>query len=173
MLLKIVRVCRRCVVEERLRSSRTFDCSTGFHVVPLSFGVCMCWAFKQVEQILKRINIRSQTKAVGCLLISPARLPDDIRRRYLMLSLFLSLFPSVLPTTSGETVLHRAASLCHRTICHYLVEAGASLMKTDMQVDPVRTCRVQKLPWTIYQLKDKIKKPIPYPNPNLTYGQVH
>lgn len=37
-------------------------------------------------------------------------------------------------TTSGETVLHQAAALCHRTICHYLVEAGASLMKTDMQV---------------------------------------
>uniref|UniRef100_A0A8P4GDB7 Diacylglycerol kinase n=1 Tax=Dicentrarchus labrax TaxID=13489 RepID=A0A8P4GDB7_DICLA len=33
------------------------------------------------------------------------------------------------------TVLHRAASLCHRTICHYLVEAGASLMKTDLQGD--------------------------------------
>uniref|UniRef100_A0A8C9YD55 Diacylglycerol kinase n=1 Tax=Sander lucioperca TaxID=283035 RepID=A0A8C9YD55_SANLU len=31
------------------------------------------------------------------------------------------------------TVLHLAASLCHRTICHYLVEAGASLMKTDLQ----------------------------------------
>ncbi|KAM9835960.1 diacylglycerol kinase zeta-like [Aulostomus maculatus] len=36
---------------------------------------------------------------------------------------------------TGETVLHRAASLCHRTICHYLVEAGASLMKTDLQGD--------------------------------------
>ncbi|XP_067349523.1 diacylglycerol kinase zeta-like isoform X3 [Channa argus] len=35
----------------------------------------------------------------------------------------------------GETVLHRAASLCHRTICYYLVEAGASLMKTDLQGD--------------------------------------
>ncbi|XP_068612549.1 diacylglycerol kinase zeta-like [Brachionichthys hirsutus] len=35
----------------------------------------------------------------------------------------------------GETVLHRAASLCQRTICHYLVEAGASLMKTDLQGD--------------------------------------
>ncbi|XP_075999789.1 diacylglycerol kinase zeta isoform X2 [Genypterus blacodes] len=35
----------------------------------------------------------------------------------------------------GETVLHRAASLCQRTICHYLVEAGASLMKTDIQGD--------------------------------------
>ncbi|XP_051552446.1 diacylglycerol kinase zeta-like isoform X2 [Myxocyprinus asiaticus] len=36
---------------------------------------------------------------------------------------------------NGETVLHTAASLCHRTICHYLVEAGASLMKTDLQGD--------------------------------------
>ncbi|XP_069573314.1 diacylglycerol kinase zeta-like isoform X2 [Brachyistius frenatus] len=38
----------------------------------------------------------------------------------------------------GETVLHRAATLCHRTICHYLVEAGASLMKTDLQGDTPR-----------------------------------
>ncbi|KAF5894933.1 diacylglycerol kinase zeta isoform X5, partial [Clarias magur] len=36
-------------------------------------------------------------------------------------------------TENGETVLHKAASLCQRTICHYLVEAGASLMKTDLQ----------------------------------------
>ncbi|XP_016099669.1 diacylglycerol kinase zeta isoform X2 [Sinocyclocheilus grahami] len=36
---------------------------------------------------------------------------------------------------NGETVLHKAASLCQRTICHYLVEAGASLMKTDLQGD--------------------------------------
>uniref|UniRef100_A0A8B9HE83 Diacylglycerol kinase n=1 Tax=Astyanax mexicanus TaxID=7994 RepID=A0A8B9HE83_ASTMX len=36
---------------------------------------------------------------------------------------------------SGETVLHKAASMCQRTICHYLVEAGASLMKTDLQGD--------------------------------------
>ncbi|KAK0135070.1 Diacylglycerol kinase zeta [Merluccius polli] len=35
----------------------------------------------------------------------------------------------------NETALHRAASLCQRTICHYLVEAGASLMKTDLQGD--------------------------------------
>lgn len=35
---------------------------------------------------------------------------------------------------SGETSLHQAAALRHRTICHYIVEAGASLMKTDLQV---------------------------------------
>ncbi|KAM9493733.1 diacylglycerol kinase zeta isoform 3-T3 [Clarias gariepinus] len=41
----------------------------------------------------------------------------------------------VTETENGETVLHKAASLCQRTICHYLVEAGASLMKTDLQGD--------------------------------------
>ncbi|XP_055078311.1 diacylglycerol kinase zeta-like isoform X3 [Periophthalmus magnuspinnatus] len=34
---------------------------------------------------------------------------------------------------TGETALHKAASSCQRTICHFLVEAGASLMKTDLQ----------------------------------------
>uniref|UniRef100_A0A3B4A1X2 Diacylglycerol kinase n=1 Tax=Periophthalmus magnuspinnatus TaxID=409849 RepID=A0A3B4A1X2_9GOBI len=34
---------------------------------------------------------------------------------------------------NGETALHKAASSCQRTICHFLVEAGASLMKTDLQ----------------------------------------
>ncbi|XP_072473774.1 diacylglycerol kinase zeta isoform X3 [Notamacropus eugenii] len=35
---------------------------------------------------------------------------------------------------NGETSLHQAAALRQRTICHYIVEAGASLMKTDLQV---------------------------------------
>uniref|UniRef100_A0A8C4RT95 Diacylglycerol kinase n=1 Tax=Erpetoichthys calabaricus TaxID=27687 RepID=A0A8C4RT95_ERPCA len=46
--------------------------------------------------------------------------------------------PEILDLTEkehGETVLHKAASLCQRSICHYLVEAGASLMKTDLQGD--------------------------------------
>ncbi|KAM7397355.1 hypothetical protein PAMP_020334 [Pampus punctatissimus] len=34
---------------------------------------------------------------------------------------------------TGETALHKAASSCQRSICHYLVEAGASLIKTDLQ----------------------------------------
>ncbi len=50
----------------------------------------------------------------------------------LSITCFLSVSLSFL--FSGETVLHKAASLCQRTICHYLVEAGASLMKTDLQV---------------------------------------
>ncbi|KAF6722090.1 Diacylglycerol kinase zeta [Oryzias melastigma] len=36
-------------------------------------------------------------------------------------------------TESGATVLHKAAASCQRSICHFLVEAGASLMKTDLQ----------------------------------------
>uniref|UniRef100_A0A3Q4MU73 Diacylglycerol kinase n=1 Tax=Neolamprologus brichardi TaxID=32507 RepID=A0A3Q4MU73_NEOBR len=58
---------------------------------------------------------------------------DNAYMKYSSLSSFLSAAAS--RTTSGETVLHQAASLCHRTICHYLVEAGASLMKTDLLGD--------------------------------------
>uniref|UniRef100_A0A8C5BZ15 Diacylglycerol kinase n=1 Tax=Gadus morhua TaxID=8049 RepID=A0A8C5BZ15_GADMO len=47
----------------------------------------------------------------------------------------VSVSDSVSDSVAGETALHRAASLCLRTICHYLVEAGASLMKTDLQGD--------------------------------------
>ncbi|XP_040895274.1 diacylglycerol kinase zeta isoform X2 [Toxotes jaculatrix] len=36
---------------------------------------------------------------------------------------------------TGETALHKAATSCQRSVCHYLVEAGASLMKTDLQGD--------------------------------------
>ncbi|XP_027693524.1 diacylglycerol kinase zeta isoform X8 [Vombatus ursinus] len=39
---------------------------------------------------------------------------------------------------NGETSLHQAAALRQRTICHYIVEAGASLMKTDLQGDTPR-----------------------------------
>lgn len=43
--------------------------------------------------------------------------------------------PTASPySPSGETCLHQAAALGQRTICHYIVEAGASLMKTDQQV---------------------------------------
>lgn len=42
--------------------------------------------------------------------------------------------PSQPLSPSGETCLHQAAALGQRTICHYIVEAGASLMKTDQQV---------------------------------------
>ena len=34
---------------------------------------------------------------------------------------------------NGETCLHQAAALDQRTICQYIVEAGASLVKTDQQ----------------------------------------
>ncbi|XP_064423196.1 diacylglycerol kinase zeta isoform X2 [Latimeria chalumnae] len=41
----------------------------------------------------------------------------------------------VAENENGETSLHQAAALRLRTICHLIVEAGASLMKTDLQGD--------------------------------------
>lgn len=40
----------------------------------------------------------------------------------------------VCAQSRGETALHKAAASCQRTICAYLVDAGASLTKTDLQV---------------------------------------
>ncbi|KAM3870041.1 diacylglycerol kinase zeta [Diretmus argenteus] len=39
---------------------------------------------------------------------------------------------------TGETALHKAATSCQRSICQFLVEAGASLMKTDLQGETPR-----------------------------------
>ncbi|KAI5619011.1 diacylglycerol kinase zeta isoform X5, partial [Silurus asotus] len=55
--------------------------------------------------------------------------------KYIIDNAHAMVFSVFFLTCSGETVLHQAASLCQRTICHYLVEAGASLMKTDIQGD--------------------------------------
>ncbi|XP_056595763.1 diacylglycerol kinase zeta isoform X2 [Triplophysa dalaica] len=41
----------------------------------------------------------------------------------------------VTEKSTGKTALHKAAALGQRTICCYLVDAGASLMKTDLQGD--------------------------------------
>ncbi|KAA0724612.1 Diacylglycerol kinase zeta [Triplophysa tibetana] len=41
----------------------------------------------------------------------------------------------VTEKSTGQTALIKAAALGHRTICYYLVDAGASLMKTDLQGD--------------------------------------
>uniref|UniRef100_A0A673L671 Diacylglycerol kinase n=1 Tax=Sinocyclocheilus rhinocerous TaxID=307959 RepID=A0A673L671_9TELE len=68
----------------------------------------------------------------------PRKFPPNLSCVFCLLSsLFISCFLSVSLSFlfSGETVLHKAASLCQRTICHYLVEAGSSLMKTDLQGD--------------------------------------
>uniref|UniRef100_A0A8B9HKB9 Diacylglycerol kinase n=1 Tax=Astyanax mexicanus TaxID=7994 RepID=A0A8B9HKB9_ASTMX len=49
----------------------------------------------------------------------------------------------------GETALHKAAASCHRTICGYLVEAGASLIKTDLQGDTPKVHAERALDWEL------------------------
>lgn len=85
---------------------------------PLGPGLPVFWTSEQQPHDKKNKHKANRGSAERELLLADA-LPHSV-------SLFVP---------SGETVLHRAASLCHRTICHYLVEAGASLMKTDLQVD--------------------------------------
>uniref|UniRef100_A0AAX7SW31 Diacylglycerol kinase n=1 Tax=Astatotilapia calliptera TaxID=8154 RepID=A0AAX7SW31_ASTCA len=100
-------------------------------MMPMSSGLFLLPGIPTSVENIKENKHKSQTESAGCLFISCVSLPAYMK--YSSLSSFLSGAASW--TTSGETVLHQAASLCHRTICHYLVEAGASLMKTDLLGD--------------------------------------
>uniref|UniRef100_A0A4W5P5E5 Diacylglycerol kinase n=1 Tax=Hucho hucho TaxID=62062 RepID=A0A4W5P5E5_9TELE len=96
-----------------------------------------CALFPQLKELHKLGADLSLQDPSGCTLLHYAvdtgskdtvkYILDNVTLIGSTLSVFLSL------CLSGETVLHKAASLCQRTICHYLVEAGASLMKTDLQ----------------------------------------
>lgn len=102
-------------------------------MMPMSSSLFLLPGIPTSVEKIKENKHKSQTESAGCLFISCVSLPAYMK--YSSLSSFLSGAASW--TTSGETVLHQAASLCHRTICHYLVEAGASLMKTDLLVGSV------------------------------------
>lgn len=54
------------------------------------------------------------------------------------LFVILMLCVCVFVCSRGDTALHKAATSCQRSICHFLVDAGASLMKTDLQVNSPR-----------------------------------
>uniref|UniRef100_A0A7N6BH04 Diacylglycerol kinase n=1 Tax=Anabas testudineus TaxID=64144 RepID=A0A7N6BH04_ANATE len=71
--------------------------------------------------------------AAGCTLLHHA---VQVGSKEIVQYLIDSVPTSHLDVTekaTGETALHKAATSCQRSICHYLVEAGASLMKTDLQ----------------------------------------
>ncbi|XP_036439868.1 diacylglycerol kinase zeta isoform X3 [Colossoma macropomum] len=73
--------------------------------------------------------------SAGCTLLHHA---VDVASKEIVKYIIENTPTDILDVTereNGETVLHKAASMCQRTICHYLVEAGASLMKTDLQGD--------------------------------------
>ncbi|XP_072528403.1 diacylglycerol kinase zeta isoform X1 [Salminus brasiliensis] len=73
--------------------------------------------------------------ALGCTLLHYA---VDVGNKDMVRYIINNAPPSILDAMekeTGETALHKAAALCHRTICGYLVEAGASLIKTDLQGD--------------------------------------
>uniref|UniRef100_A0A8C8DWX7 Diacylglycerol kinase zeta n=1 Tax=Oryzias sinensis TaxID=183150 RepID=A0A8C8DWX7_9TELE len=58
-----------------------------------------------------------------------SQMPDQTRKTMT----YINLSDAPLSCFRGATVLHKAAASCQRSICHFLVEAGASLMKTDLQ----------------------------------------
>ncbi|KAG7233037.1 hypothetical protein INR49_007553 [Caranx melampygus] len=71
--------------------------------------------------------------AAGCTLLHHAvRVGSKEIIKYLIDHVPMSHL-DVTERDTGETALHKAATSCQRGICHYLVEGGASLMKTNLQ----------------------------------------
>ncbi|KAK7893579.1 hypothetical protein WMY93_022731 [Mugilogobius chulae] len=87
---------------------------------------------KQLEELHSKGADLTVLDQSGCSILHHA---VSVRSKD-MVSYILDKAPSLLDvadTHLGETALHRAASLGQRTICGFLVDAGAELMKVDTQ----------------------------------------
>ncbi|KAG7473648.1 hypothetical protein MATL_G00098080 [Megalops atlanticus] len=118
-----------------VRSERTALCNTD----KVSTDVLIECVKSRDHQRLREFHKLGADLAVqdsmGCTLLHHA---VDVGSKEIVKYIIDNAPSDILDVTeieSGETALHKAASLCQRTICHYLVEAGASLMKTDLQGD--------------------------------------
>ncbi|XP_026877231.2 diacylglycerol kinase zeta isoform X1 [Electrophorus electricus] len=119
---------------------------------------------KMLTEVVKSDNLEklvAQHKAgaslglcdeMGCTLLHYA---VDMGNKDMVRYILDNAPPSILDAVekeTGETALHKAAALCQRTICGYLVEAGASLVKADLQGDSakVRAQRAHDRPLADY-----------------------
>ncbi|XP_036432353.1 diacylglycerol kinase zeta isoform X2 [Colossoma macropomum] len=91
--------------------------------------------FEKLVQLHKDGASLEVYDALGC---TPLHYAVDVGSKEMVKYIIENAPPSILDAVekeTGETALHKAASLGHRTICGYLVDAGASLIKTDLQGD--------------------------------------
>uniref|UniRef100_A0AAY4EJR3 Diacylglycerol kinase n=1 Tax=Denticeps clupeoides TaxID=299321 RepID=A0AAY4EJR3_9TELE len=93
---------------------------------------CFILQFTEIHKVGVDLLVQD---ASGCTVLHYA-VSEGCKEIYITPHVFIHNFDAFsenLPTE--ETALHKAASRCHRSICYYLVEAGASLLKTDLQGD--------------------------------------
>uniref|UniRef100_A0A8C7K4P4 Diacylglycerol kinase n=1 Tax=Oncorhynchus kisutch TaxID=8019 RepID=A0A8C7K4P4_ONCKI len=109
----------------------------------LRYAVCFCHAYchhckliffcSQLTELHKQGADIFTQDTLGCTLLHYA---VEVGCKEIVKYIIDNAPTTLLDVTekeTGETALHKAASTRQRTICHYLVEAGASLMKTDLQ----------------------------------------
>ncbi|KAK5901519.1 hypothetical protein CesoFtcFv8_006879 [Champsocephalus esox] len=76
--------------------------------------------------------------SAGCSLLHRAVMAGDTEVLKYLLQHVPTSHLDITEKETGETALHKAVSSSQRTICHLLVEAGASLTKTDLQGETPR-----------------------------------
>uniref|UniRef100_A0A4W5PR35 Diacylglycerol kinase n=1 Tax=Hucho hucho TaxID=62062 RepID=A0A4W5PR35_9TELE len=108
-------------------SCKTGQCST------VKLKHCKLIFFSQLTELHKQGADIFTQDTLGCTLLHYAvEVGCKEIAKYIIDNAPTTLL-DVTEKETGETALHKAAFTRQRTICHYLVEAGASLMKTDLQ----------------------------------------
>ncbi|XP_047016095.1 diacylglycerol kinase zeta isoform X2 [Ictalurus punctatus] len=105
--------------------------------------------FKKLVQLHKEGANLSVYDALGCTLLHYA--VDNCNKemiRYIIDNAPRNIL-DVAEKETGETALHKAAASCQRTICAYLVDAGASLTKTDLQGDNAKAHAERAQDWQL------------------------
>uniref|UniRef100_A0A8B9JAD0 Diacylglycerol kinase n=1 Tax=Astyanax mexicanus TaxID=7994 RepID=A0A8B9JAD0_ASTMX len=105
--------------------------------------------FKKLQELHTQGASLAVSDALGCTLLHYA---VDVGSKEMVKYIINNAPPSILDAMekeTGETALHKAAASCHRTICGYLVEAGASLIKTDLQGDTPKVHAERALDWEL------------------------
>ncbi|XP_062859428.1 diacylglycerol kinase zeta [Trichomycterus rosablanca] len=87
--------------------------------------------------------------ALGC---TPLHYAVDNGNKDMVRYIIDNASPSILDAAekeTGRTALHKAAASCQRTICGFLVDAGASLTKTDLQGDTAKAHAEKAQDWKL------------------------
>uniref|UniRef100_A0AAR2LZU0 Diacylglycerol kinase n=1 Tax=Pygocentrus nattereri TaxID=42514 RepID=A0AAR2LZU0_PYGNA len=106
--------------------------------------------FEKLVQLHKDGTSLEVYDALGC---TPLHYAVDVGSKEMVKYLIENAVPpgllDAVEKETGETALHKAAALCHRTICGYLVDAGASLIKTDLQGDTPKAHAERAQDWVL------------------------
>uniref|UniRef100_A0A4W4FHK2 Diacylglycerol kinase n=1 Tax=Electrophorus electricus TaxID=8005 RepID=A0A4W4FHK2_ELEEL len=135
----------------RIGRTEQFCCSLAVCVSQLPINHCSPAVLQLVAQHKAGASL-GLCDEMGCTLLHYA---VDMGNKDMVRYILDNAPPSILDAVekeTGETALHKAAALCQRTICGYLVEAGASLVKADLQGDSakVRAQRAHDRPLADY-----------------------